>query len=70
MRRRSYVIYSIGCAISWAIVLGAFAATTSSHYLGYVLCTFWGWVLCWISATIARYVYTPPAKWFRSPPCD
>lgn len=30
-----------------------------------ILLIFAGWVICWISATIARCVYPPPSKWRR-----
>lgn len=61
--RGSYVTYSLGSAIAWAIVLGICAATVSSHDMGYILCMFYGWFICWISGTLARYVYRPPSKW-------
>jgi hypothetical protein len=27
------------------------------------LLVFGGWWICWVSATIARYVYPPPKRW-------
>ncbi|MGA7833584.1 MAG: hypothetical protein WCA31_00060 [Acidimicrobiales bacterium] len=64
--RRNYVVYAIGCAIAWAVLLSILASTVSSHRMAYVWCVFFGWVIGWASATIARFVYTPPAKWLRS----
>jgi hypothetical protein len=62
---RTYTAYSIGCAIIWAIILSIFAATESSNYMGYTLCIFYDWIICWVSGTIARIAYPPPAKWLR-----
>jgi hypothetical protein len=62
---RTYTAYSIGCVIAWAIILSICATTESSHHMGYILCIFYGWVVCWVSATIARITYPPPAKWLR-----
>ena len=30
-----------------------------------IVLVFGGWALGWLSATIARYVYPPPARWRR-----
>jgi hypothetical protein len=64
--RRRYTVYAIGCAIAWAILLIVLEATESSHRMGFVWCVFGGWIIGWVSATIARFVYPPPAKWFRN----
>lgn len=63
LRGRNYWRYSAGCAIAWALVLiltriirGREGAQTS-------LLVFSGWCICWVSATIARYVYPPPKRW-------
>jgi hypothetical protein len=68
MRRslRTYTAYSIGCAIVWAVLLiaGALAGKGSASHT--VLYVFFGWVLGWLSATIARVVYPPPKKWGHS----
>ncbi len=64
--RRKYAVYAVGCAIAWAIVLSILATTETSHRMAYVWCVFFGWIIGWVSATIARYVYTPPAKWLRN----
>jgi flagellar biosynthesis protein FliR len=63
--RRSYVTYAVGCAIAWAVVLTILASTTSGHRMTLIWCIFFGWIIGWISATIARFVYPPPAKWLR-----
>lgn len=63
--RRSYMVYAIGCAIAWAILLSVLSATETSHRMEFVWCIFGGWIIGWVSATIARFVYPPPAKWLR-----
>ena len=30
-----------------------------------ILLVFAGWSLCWVSATIARFVYPPPKRWLE-----
>jgi hypothetical protein len=61
-RFRNYWIYSLGLAIAWAIVLTIFyvAKPESAHN---VLLAFLGFVIGWISTTIARYVYPPAKRW-------
>ena len=61
--RRSYTVYSIGCAVVWIIVLSILATTESPQRMNEVLSVFGGFVIGWTSATIARFVYPPPAKW-------
>ncbi len=63
MLKRNYWVYSIGCFVAWGIVLGLTAAKTKNGRFRYVLSVFAGWTLCWISATIARFVYPPPKRW-------
>jgi hypothetical protein len=58
--RRNYLGYSIGCAVAWAVIwilLAALASPLTIHRIGYV---FGGWVIGWISASIARVVYPAP----------
>ena len=57
---RTYVAYSIGCLVAWAIVLSIVGFTGSSHKKHDVLLVFLGWAIGWVSATIARYFYPPP----------
>lgn len=62
---RNYWLYSIGLAVAWAILLvvlaliGAFAPP--------ILWLFAGFAIAWVSGTIARYVYPPPARWTATP---
>jgi hypothetical protein len=61
-RLNSYLAYSIGCAIAWAIVwliAGLVAPQQTLDRIGYV---FGGWVIGWVSASLARIAYPPPKK--------
>jgi hypothetical protein len=60
VRTRTYTAYSIGCAVVWAVLLAVVAAKASSHSVHNILLVFFGWVIGWVSATIARFVYPPP----------
>jgi hypothetical protein len=60
---RTYSAYSIGCVVVWAAILSAvtlFAPKTTAHTFFVV---FGGWMIGWLSATIARLVYPPPKRW-------
>ena len=63
--RRNYWVYSIGLAIVWAVILGVIATGTHKSSLHTFLFFFAGFVIAWVSGTIARYVYPPPKKWSR-----
>jgi hypothetical protein len=64
-RLRTYTAYSIGCGIAWLIVW-AVVGTTRPEARPRLLLFFAGWVVGWLSATIARSVYPPPQR-HRSP---
>ena len=57
--RKTYTGYSIGCAVVWGAIL-----TVVSHWYPDRLHTYLvvagGWLIGWVSATIARSVYPPP----------
>jgi hypothetical protein len=58
--RPNYLGFSIGCAIAWAVIwilLASLASTHTVHAMAYV---FLGWVIGWLTATIARVVYPAP----------
>lgn len=62
MKLHTYTAYSIGCAITWALIwifveTRADEQTRKKFRLG-----FGGWVTGWTSATIARAVYPPPRR--------
>lgn len=64
MRRfRNYWIYSTGLAIAWAVVLLLSLLIRGKQGMQPILFTFFGFCICWVSATIARYVYPPPKRW-------
>lgn len=56
----TYTAYSIGCAVVWAVVLAVVAAVGRNHTVHTFVLVFFGWVIGWLSATIARVVYPPP----------
>ena len=56
---RSYTTYSVAVGIVWALLL-LLAPADKRHT---ILLVFGGFVIGWLSATIARYVYPPPKKY-------
>ena len=62
MRLRTYTAYSIGCAVVWAVLLAVVAARKGKRDMRNVLLVFYGWVIAWVSNTIARAVYPPPGQ--------
>jgi hypothetical protein len=63
--RKTYAGYSIGCAVVWSAIL-AFVALAYPDRLHTYLMVGGGWLIGWISATIARSVYPPPKPNLRS----
>ncbi len=61
--KSSYTVYSVGCAVVWAVILVVVASEASKHTTHTVLLVFGGWVIGWLSATITRAVYPPPHWW-------
>jgi len=57
---KTYTAYSIGCAAVWAVILAAVASEASKDTAHTFFLLFFGWVIGWLSATIARAVYPPP----------
>lgn len=67
-RFRNYWAYSVGLAIAWAVVLvivRVFGGRKKAQNLLFVL---YGFGICWVSETIARYVYPPPKRWISNRP--
>jgi hypothetical protein len=55
-----YLGFSVGCATAWAVIwvlLAILASPKTVHTMGYV---FLGWVIGWITATMARVIYPAP----------
>ena len=57
-RLRTYTAYSIGCAAAWAVIL--IVTSTRGSETDHIRLVFGGWVVGWLSASIARVVYPPP----------
>ncbi|HVS58526.1 MAG TPA: hypothetical protein VHD60_02175 [Candidatus Saccharimonadales bacterium] len=56
-KRRSYATWSIACFAVWAIIF-VVGFVFNLHRDGHpVLYVFFGWVLGWLGATIARRIY-------------
>jgi len=66
LRFRNYWIYSIGLAVAWAVVLLLVWIIRGEEDVQSALLTFSGFVIGWVSTTIARYVYPPPKRWQAS----
>ena len=62
-RCRNYWCYSAGLAIAWAVVLLLTLVIRGTQSTQTLLLVFLGFCICWVSATIARYVYPPPKRW-------
>ena len=62
-RMRSYSAYSIAVGVVWAVLLLLVSALGSASTRHNILVVFGGFVIGWLSATIARYVYPPPKKY-------
>jgi hypothetical protein len=62
---RTYTANSIGCAVVWTVVLAVVVSKANKDTAHTFLLVFGGWVIGWLSATIARFVYPPPKSWFR-----
>ena len=63
--RRTYTGYSIGVAIVWAVRLVLVWRFAPADKRRSNILVFLGFVIGWTSATIARQVYPPPAKYER-----
>ena len=67
-KHRNISTYSIACFLAWGILIALSAAKAKKGTLHNVLLVFSGagpWGLCWVSATIARFVYPPPRRWLQ-----
>lgn len=58
----NYWVYSAGLAVAWAVVFAIRTSIGDQATMDTVLKVFAGFVVGWISTTIARYLYPPPAK--------
>ena len=62
-RMRTYAAYSVGVGIVWAVLLVLVSLLAPVGKRSNILLVFAGFVIGWLSATIARYVYPPPKKY-------
>lgn len=61
IRSHTYTGYSIGCAITWLLLLAVVAIKRPQKFHTVkVVCG--GWWLGWLSSTIARSVYPGPKR--------
>jgi len=56
----SYTAYSIGFGVAWAATLAIAGAIAPKHTFHEILLIFFGCVIGWTSATLARLAYPPP----------
>jgi hypothetical protein len=61
-KSRNYWVYSIACFVVWGVLLAVVASQGKSGRTHTVLLVFGGWVIAWVSGTIARFVYPPPDR--------
>ena len=61
--RFTYEAYSIGVGVVWVVLLILATAFASSSKRHDIYAVFGGFVIGWLSATIARYVYPPPKRY-------
>ncbi len=57
---RTYLGYSIACAIVWAVIWATLWTLTGDATRHTFAVFFGGWAIGWLSASIARIVYPPP----------
>ncbi len=65
-RLGSYSAYCVAVGVVWAVLLVLAALLDSASTRNAVLLVFAGFVIAWLSATIARVVYPPPKKYRRA----
>ena len=63
---RNYWAYSIACFLVWGVILAVRAALGDSSTTHNVPLVFLGWVIAWVSTTIARFVYPSPKRWLQT----
>jgi hypothetical protein len=65
-RCRNYWCYSAGTAIAWAVVLLLVRTIRGRESVQPFLLVVSGVCICWVSETIARYIYPPPQRWMSN----
>lgn len=62
-RIRTYTASSAGVGIVWALLLVLASLLDPAGRRNNIFLVFSGFVIGWLSAAIARYVYPPPKKY-------
>jgi hypothetical protein len=62
---KTYTSYSIACALVWGAILTLVVVVYPDRLHTFLLVGA-GWLIGWISATIARSVYPPPQDKMRA----
>lgn len=60
INRGTYTSYSIACGVVWVVILVLVGSVGSESKRNTLFVVFLGWLIGWLSATIARAVYPPP----------
>ena len=63
LRFRNYWTYSASSVIAWAVVFILVRMIRGRESVQPLRLVFSGWCICWVSTTIARYIYPPPKRW-------
>jgi len=64
-KSRNYWVYSVACFAVWGVLLAVLASQGNSGKTHTALLVFGGWVIAWVSGSIARFVYPPPDRWLN-----
>ena len=62
-RIRTYTTCGVGVGIVWAVLLVLASLLDPAGQRDNIFLVFSGFVIGWLSATTARYVYPPPTKY-------
>src|SRR5438552_1230774 len=65
-RCRNYWCYSVGSAIAWTVVFILIRTIRGRESAQYLQLVIYGFCICWVSETIARYIYPPPKRWMSN----
>jgi hypothetical protein len=60
---RNYWVYSGCLVVAWVVMLTLARTILGGQEAQTIVLLFYGFVLGWISTTIARYGYPPPKRW-------
>jgi hypothetical protein len=63
---RNYWVYTLGSFLVWTILLTVVSTTRGGEARHNIFLVFCGWVIAWVSTSIARYIYPPPKRWLEA----